>query len=458
MRRVSAEKKVINGPGSRSETRYQNGRKALGWYAELSRSERSTFWACYGGWALDAMDVQLYTFLIPTLSMVWSMSKADAGLIASSALVTSAIGGWLTGVLADRYGRVRMLQIAILWYSLFTAASGLTNSFGELLIVRSLQGFGFGGEWTVGAVLMGEIVRAKNRGKAVGTLQSGWALGWAMAALLSTFVLTSMPTEWGWRVLFFIGATPALMLFFIRRQVKEPQLFLGNVASREPENFVASLGRIFSVRLLRTTMLCSLLSTGALGGYYSVMIWLPTFLRLERGLTVISSGLYLAVVIGGAFAGYITGAYLADLLGRRMNFLLYALGCMVIIGIYTNVVISNDVMLFLGFPLGFFSTGVFSGIGPFLTELFPTSVRGAGQGFSYNFGRAIGALFPALVGHLSATMTLGHSIGIFSGGAYGLLVVAAYCLPETNGKELTDTEGGMLDYLGAKTGLGSGKV
>jgi MFS family permease len=382
------------------------------------------------------MDLQFYTFLIPTLTALWSMSQAEAGIIASSALITSALGGWLTGILADRYGRVRMLQLTILWYSVFTAASGLTNSFGQLLVMRSLQGFGFGGEWTAGAVLVGEIVRAHHRGKAVGILQSGWAIGWALAALLSTFALTSLPTDWEWRALLFVGAAPALLLLYIRRYVREPVVFLEHSAMRTRERLLAGAWRIFSPELLRTTVLCSLLSTGALGGYYALMTWLPTYLRLERGLTILSSGLYLGVIIVGAFTGYLVGAYLADLIGRRRNFLLYAISCIVIVAIYTHVPISNETMLILGFPLGFCSVGVFSGIGPFFTELYPTGVRGSGQGFSYNAGRAAGAFFPALVGLLSASMSLGEAIGVFAAIAYGLLVIAAYCLPETNGKEL----------------------
>jgi len=406
------------------------------WYREFSAKQRKTFWACYGGWALDAMDVQFYTFLIPTLIALWSMSQAEAGVIASSTLITSAFGGWLTGILADRYGRVLMLQVTILWYSVFTALSGFANSFEQLLVLRSLQGFGFGGEWTAGAVLVGEMVRARHRGKAVGTLQSGWAVGWALAALLSTLALTLLPPDWGWRALLFFGAAPALLLLFIRRYVDEPAVFLEHAASQPRENFLGGVRRIFSPELLRTTVLCSLLSTGALGGYYALMTWLPTYLRVERGLTVLSSGLYLGVIIAGAFTGYLVGAYLADLIGRRRNFLLYSLSSVGIVGVYTHIPISNETMLFLGFPLGFSAVGVFSGIGPFFTELFPTGVRGSGQGFCYNAGRAVGAFFPALVGFLSASMSLGQAIGIFAAAAYGLLVIAAYCLPETMGKEL----------------------
>jgi MFS family permease len=408
------------------------------WYTEFTPDQRKTFWACYGGWTLDGMDVQFYTFLIPTLMTRWSMSKAEAGVIAASTLVTSALGGWLTGILADRFGRVSMLKLTILWYSVFTALSGLTNSFDQLLVTRSLQGFGFGGEWTAGSVLVGEIVRARHRGKAVGTLQSGWAIGWGLAALFSTFALTLLPADLGWRALFFLGATPGLLLLYIRRYVREPTLYLERSAPETRERLLAGAGRIFSRELLRTTMLCSLLSTGALGGYYALMTWLPTYLRLERGLTVVSSGLYLGVIIVGALIGYLLGGYLTDLIGRRRNFLLYTLGSLVIVASYTHIRISNETMLILGFPLGFCSVGVFSGIGPFFTELFPNGVRGSGQGFSYNAGRAVGAFFPALVGLLSSSMSLGRAIGVFASAAYGLLVVAAYCLPETNGKELGD--------------------
>jgi MFS family permease len=414
------------------------------WYGRLASRERKTFWACYGGWALDAMDIQFYTFLIPTFMALWGLSQADAGVIASSALITSAIGGWVTGILADRYGRVLMLQITILWFSVFTALCGFANSGTELLILRSLQGFGFGGEWTAGAVLIGEMVRGSDRGRAVGTLQSGWAVGWGAAALLSTVALTSLPPDWGWRLLLFAGALPALLLLYIRRHVKEPDVFLDHVHKHGRSGLIAASSKIFSRELIRTTLLCSLLSTGALGGYYALMTWLPTYLRLERGLTITTSGLYLGVIILGAFLGYLAGAILSDHIGRRRTFFVYAITCLVIIAVYTHLPINDSTMLILGFPLGFCAVGIFSGLGPFFTEQFPTAVRAAGQGFSYNAGRAFGALFPALVGVLSASLGIGKAIGIFALAAYGLLVIAAYCLPETRGKDLREEAGELI--------------
>ena len=401
------------------------------WYSELSGRERKTLWACFSGWALDGMDVQIYSFLIPTLTLLWGMSRTEAGLLATSALLVSALGGWIAGMLADHIGRVRTLQITVAWFAVFTALSGFTNSFEELLVVRALQGLGFGGEWAAGSVLIGEVIRARHRGKAVGLVQSGWAPGWAVAALVSSLVLATLPPDIAWRVVFFFGITPAALVFFLRRHIPEPDIF---VRSRE-----AGHGRvleIFSPALLRTTVLASLLSAGAQGGYYAITTWLPTFLRDERGLTIFGSTGYLVVIIAGSFAGYLVSAYLTDAIGRRRNFLLFAAGSFVIVALYTRIAVSDSLMLALGFPLGFFASGIFSGMGPFFTELFPTRVRATGQGFSYNFGRGLGAVVPTLVGLLAMTMPLGQAIGVFALLSYGLLVAAALLLPETRGKEL----------------------
>jgi MFS family permease len=189
--------------------------------------------------------------------------------------------------------------------------------------------------------------------------------------------------------------------------------------------------------MLRTTILASLLTTGAQGGYYAITTWLPTFLRTERKLSVLGTGGYLAVIIIGSLLGYWVSAWLSDRIGRRANFILFAVASIATVLLYTQLPVNDSIMLFLGFPLGFFASGIFSGMGAFLTELFPTRMRGSGQGFAYNFGRGIAALNPLLVGSLSAILPLGQSIGVFAVIAYGILIVAALFLPETKGRELT---------------------
>jgi len=410
--------------------------RVFGWISTLTPKERGAFGACVGGWALDAMDVQMYSFVIPTLIATWGITRGQAGALGTAALLASAAGGWVAGWVADRYGRVRTLQVAIAWFAVFTFLSGVAQNYQQLFLVRALLGIGFGGEWAAGAVLLGEVMRPEHRGKALGVMQAGWAVGWGAAALLYALFFSVMPAAIAWRALFLVGILPAMLVFFVRRYVKEPEVYLKSRADLAARGDQPSFLEIFRPPLLRVTVLGGLLGTGAQGGYYAVTTWLPTFLRTERKLSVLDSAGYLAVSIAGAFFGYLAGGILADKIGRRLTFLVFAMGAGGVAMIYTSVPFGNGAMLLLGFPLGFFASGVFSAMGPFFTENFPTRVRGVGQGFAYNVGRATGALFPTLVGLLSAKIALGQAIGIFAGAAYATMAVAAFLLPETRGKAL----------------------
>ncbi len=403
------------------------------WYRELGTEGQRTFWACFGGYALDALDVQIYSMVIPVLVGIGFVTQSQAGYIATSTLVLSACGGWLAGIMADRLGRVRTLQITVLWFALFTALCGLTTGFWGLLTFRGLQGLGFGGEWAAGAVLIGEVVSAGNRGKAVGFVQGSWSVGWAVAVLIATLILSVVPKDYAWRCLFMVGILPALMTFFIRRHVREPEAF--TAAQSAPTQAPATFA-IFGPHLWWTTLRCSVLALGAQGGYYAITTWLPTFLRTERNITVVSSLSYLLVVTIGSFMGYVVSAYLNDAIGRRRGFMLFAIGSGVIVFAYTHLPVSNGWMMVLGFPLGFFASGIFSGMGPLLTEMYPTEVRAAGQGFCYNAGRGLAAFFPALVGSVATTAGLGNAIGLFAAVAYALVFLTALVLPETRGREL----------------------
>jgi len=407
------------------------------WYKYISLSERRAFWSCKIGYALDAMDTQFLSFVIPTLIVSWGLSRGQAGLIGTVTLLASAVGGWLAGFLSDRIGRVKTLQITILWFAVFTLACGMTQNFAQLLVARGLMGLGFGGEWTAGAVLIGEIIRPRDRGRAVGMVQAGWAIGWAASAGLYTLVYSFVPAEYAWRLLFAIGILPVPFVFMIRRLVDEPEVHLQQKRLQAEGQAPASWLEIFAPGVWSITLRAALLATGTQGGYYAITTWLPTYLKSEQHLSVVGTGTYLAVIILGSYLGYLSGAFLSDKIGRKKNFIVFAAISMIIALVYTRVPMTNDMMLILGFPLGFFSSGIFSGMGAFMTELFPTRIRGSGQGFCYNFGRAVGAAFPFLIGYVSQVMSLGHAIGVFAAGAYGLLIVAALTLPETRGTRLT---------------------
>jgi MFS family permease len=407
------------------------------WYAQMSAAEKATFWASIGGWILDAMDVQMFSFAIPAIMTAFTITKADAGLIGTATLLSSSFGGWLAGVLCDRFGRVRTLQITIAWFAGFTFLCGFAQNYTQLFAFRALMGFGFGGEWAAAAILIGEVIRAEHRGKAVGAMQSGWPIGFGLAVLIATLFFTVFPQEVAWRVLFWFGLTPALLVFFVRRFVSEPPVYTQTQENLAAAGKGANFLEIFSPSMLRTTVLTCLLSTGALGGYYAITTWLPTFLLTERHLTVLGTGGYLAVIIIGSVIGAWTGAWLNDRVGRRPTFILFAVCSLVAVVGYTQIPLDDAAMLFFGFPLGFFSQGIFAGMGPFLTELFPTRMRGSGQGFSYNFGRGIAAMIPFLVGLRSAQLPLGQSIGVFAAVAYSVMIAAALALPETRGRPLT---------------------
>jgi len=278
------------------------------------------------------------------------------------------------------------------------------------------------------------VIRARDRGKTVGLVQSGWALGWGLTALLYALLFSVLPPEYAWRALFLLGLLPALFVLFVRRLVKEPEVYQRAKALESGEKI--GFHEIFAPGMLSITLRASLLTTGALGGYYAITSWLPTYLKTERHLSVLGTGGYLAMVILGSYVGYVISAFLTDLLGRKKNFILFAVGSFIVVLLYTQLPIPNAAMLWLGFPLGFFASGIFSGMGAFLTELFPTRIRGSGQGFCYNAGRAIAALFPMLIGMISQHVPLGLGIGGFAAVSYGVVILAALSLPETRGKQL----------------------
>lgn len=407
----------------------------LDWYHRSSPLERKTFWACFAGWGLDALDVQMFTLAIPALMAAYGLDKGQAGLIGSVTLVASALGGWLAGWLSDRLGRLRTLQWTIAWFAGFTFLCAFAQSFPQLLVLKSLQGFGFGGEWAAGAVLMAETIRAENRGRALGAVQSAWAVGWGAAVLLFTAVFSWLPPDLAWRVMFGLGLLPAALVIVIRRGLQEPARPAGGPQQAAP-GALGSMARIFQPGLLKTTVLGAVLGTGAHGGYYALMTWLPTYLAKERHLSVLGSGAHLAVVIVAFWCGCLASAWLIDRIGRRRNIALFAGCCVVTVLAYVWLPLSDGAVLLVGFPLGFFAAGIPASLGALFNELYPADIRGAGVGFCYNFGRIASALFPALVGYMSHSMPLGVAIGIDAALAYGLACVTVLALPETHGRVL----------------------
>jgi MFS family permease len=408
------------------------------WWAALGTEGRRAFRAAFAGYMLDAFDLIVLTLSLTAIGATFDVGTGATGALSTVTLSASAVGGILGGILADRIGRARTLMLTVAVYSLFTFLSGLATSYGMLMVFRVFQGIGFGGEWGVGAVLVAELVRPESRGRALGVIQSSWAIGWAIAvgAYLVVFQLFEETTAW--RVLMCLGILPALLIVYIRRRVRDPDVYR---EARERDKVPPMpLTGIFRAGLARTTIAASLLATGIQGGYYAMFTWIPTYLKTERELTVVGTSGYLFVVIAGSFLGYLTAGFVHDRLGRKRTFALFATAAGTSLVMYFAVPSgSNTTLLLVGFPLGFFASGCFSGFGSYLAELFPTRARGTGEGFCYNVGRGIGALFPGIIGFLAAAVGLGGAVafGVFG---YVLAICALTLLPETHGRELRALE------------------
>src|SRR3954462_12578774 len=424
-------------PAGRAAARDGAYREAS-WWAALGVEGRRAFRAAFAGYMLDAFDLIVLTLSLSAIGTTFGVGTGATGALSTVTLSASAVGGILGGVLSDRIGRARTLMLTVGVYSLFTFLSGIASSYDMLLVFRVFQGIGFGGEWAVGAILVAELIKPEARGKALGVIQSAWAVGWALAVIAYTIVFSLVTDEQGWRILMMLGILPALLILYVRRNVEDPEVF-SETKAKEDE-LEMPLKTIFGAGLLKTTIFASLLATGIQGGYYAMFTWIPTYLKEERSLSVVGSAGYLFVVIAGAFLGYLSAGFVHDRLGRRRSFTLFAaLAGLSLVAYFLVPEGSNTTLLLIGFPLGFFASGCFSGFGSYLAELYPTRARGTGSGFCYNVGRAFGPLFPGIIGFLAAAIGLGGAVafGVFG---YVLAIAALAFLPETHGKELVPVE------------------
>jgi MFS family permease len=408
------------------------------WYREAGSRVRRVFWTCSVAWGLDAMDALVYQYLIPVLVAAFGMTLAQAGAIASVNYFASAIGGWMGGWLCDRYGRARILQLTILWFSVFSFLSGFADSYEQLLVIRLLQGLGFGAEWAVGAVLLGEMVAPRHRGKAVGTVQSAAPIGSGLAALLAGPVVAALPADWGWRAVFWIGLLPALLVFFVRRADDDSEVYLRTRERLRAERRVVHPLAIFGPRVLRITVFASLLAIGAQGAGFAVSNYLTTFLHNERGLTLTVAGLYVLANSAGGFLGAQVNAWFSDRFGRRAMFRLFGLGFILSASFYLLAPLGSSAWTLLpaGLVYGFFQFGIYASFGPYFTELFPTEMRGTGQAFAYNTGRAMSGVFIFGVAQVAAVSSVSFGMLVTALVAIGCAILATFLLPETAGRDL----------------------
>ncbi len=371
--------------------------------------------------------------MIPALIATIGLTKPEAGYLGSAALVGAAVGGWGAGILADRIGRVRILQMTIVWVALCTLAAAFASGFDTLFIIRFLQGLGYGGEAAVGGVLISEVVRPALRGRVAASVQSSYAIGYAVSVALLPVISSLFPEAIGWRVMFAIGVVPAFLVLFIRRLVPESGIYRDNKA-RGIE--AAPFWEIFAAEHLSRTLAAAIMSTGIFGGAYVMITWLPTYLRTELHLTVTGSTGYLAMNIMGSLVGPLLYGWLSDRIGRRPAFMAFLVAQSINAGIYLLAPIGATTTIVLSFFLGAFQGALASGMLPTFAELFPTRIRANGQGFCLGGGRGFGSVVPAMVGVVASHHPLGLAMGGCALAAYTVAFIAAIALPETSGADL----------------------
>jgi MFS family permease len=286
---------------------------------------------------------------------------------------------------------------------------------------------------------MGEVIRDKYRGRGVGFVQTGAAVGPGAAALVYAGLYAVLPETIAWRALFAVGILPAILVFWVRRHIDESDAFQTRSEAR-PQFAAMQLFSAFRGAYLWTTIKLVLMVAGAQGGVFAVQFWMPTYLRTVRHLSASTTGTFVFIQMLGALIGFILGAYLSDIIGRKLTFFLSAASTAIMVLIFMFVPMGNTAVLLVGIPLSTAILMKFSPMGPFMTELYPTEVRGTGQGIGYNGGRAIGSFFPTMVGYAAPSLSLGTSIAVFCVLSCILMMVMLLTLPETHGRVIAELE------------------
>lgn len=354
---------------------------------------------------LDSFDILLYALVLPAVMASLHLSKSSAGVLGSVTLVAAAAGGILFGIAADRWGRTRALMGSVLLYAVFTAACGLAWSFASLAVFRILLGFGMGGEWATGASLVSETWAPADREKALGLMQSAFAVGYGLAAVVAYLLLPRV----GWRGVFFVGLLPALLTVWIRRRVPEPDAWRvsgGEVPGAAPVvDHVQGFASLFRRPFLRRTVALTAMNACCMFAWWGFNLWVPSYLSLPvaRGGIGFSSRtmtLILAVMQVGMWFGYVSFGYLATAFGRRRVYVSFLVSAAVLLVLFATIR-SPWLLLLLGPCLAFAGTGYFSGFASVTAETYPASIRSTGQGFTYNLGRLASAVAPYTVGALA---------------------------------------------------------
>ncbi|WP_110929191.1 MFS transporter [Bacillus massiliglaciei] len=380
------------------------------------------------GWLFDAMDVGMLSFILVALQKDWGLTAEQTGWIGSINSIGMAVGALVFGVLADRVGRKNIFIITLLLFSIASGLSALAGTFTQFLILRFLIGMGLGGELPVASTLVSESVAPEKRGRAVVLLESFWAFGWLLAALISYFVIP----EYGWRIALLLSAVPALYALYLRLGLPDSPKF-EELGQREKSPFFSNIKRVWDRKYSRQTLVLWVVWFTVVFSYYGMFLWLPSVMVL-KGFSMIRSFEYVLIMTIAQLPGYFTAAYFIEKMGRKFVLVVYLIGT-AISAYFFGTADELSMLIVSGLFLSFFNLGAWGALYAYTPEQYPTAIRGTGAGLAASVGRIGGILGPLLVGYLAGA---GKPISlIFTIFTVSILIGAAAA---ALGKETKNTE------------------
>jgi len=412
------------------------------------------------GWALDAMDVGLISFVIAQLVVVWKVEPSELSWVASAGFLGMAIGASLGGLLADRLGRRQVFALTLLVYGVFTGLSALSWSIGALIALRFLVGLGLGAELPVASTLVSEFAPARIRGRIIVILESFWAVGWTAAALIGYFIVPTSDDGWRWALA--LGAVPAVWAIFVRLRLPESVRFLEAKGRHgEAEKIVAEfedaagvssppvaveppppavtaerpVATLFGARLRRRTISLWIVWFCVNFAYYGAFIWLPTVL-VAQGFSLVRSFEYTLLITLAQLPGYAVSAWLVEKWGRRVTLAVFLAGSAVSAGLFGTAGDVTAILVF-GSMMSFFNLGAWGALYAVTPELYPTRVRGTGAGWAAGFGRLASIIAPLCVPLLLLAGGVALPFGVFA-AVFAIAAITALTLPDLRGKALED--------------------
>lgn len=387
--------------------------------------------AAISGYAMDGFDLLILGFMLPAISISLSLDYSQAGSLVTWTLIGAVLGGIVFGHLSDRFGRIKILSLTILMFSVFTGLCAVARGYPDLLVYRTLAGVGLGGEFGIGMALIAEVWPASKRNRASAWVGIGWQAGVLMAAVLTPLLLPHI----GWRGMFLVGLIPALFSFALRHGLGEPDAFTRQQVAPAPLSFTSRLKLLFKDnRTAKASIGIFILCSVQNFGYYGLMIWMPGYLSANFGFTLTKSGIWTAVTVIGMTLGIGLFGVLADRFARWKIFILYQLGAVVMVVVYARLT-DPTLMLMAGAVMGMFVNGMIGGYGALISDTYPVAARATAQNVLFNAGRAVGGLGPLVIGSLASEWSFTAAITLLALIYVVDVLATLFLIPRTRGKD-----------------------